>query len=73
MTVIPIIVDVFGTVLKSLEKRLEELESRGRIEVIQNTALLEYSEKSSRPDGPCCPLDYGKKPQLTLVGKTYNE
>jgi len=39
--VIPIVVGVLGTVPIKLEKRLEDLEIRGRIETIQNTALLQ--------------------------------
>ena len=38
--VIPIVVGALGTVPKGLEKMLEELEIRGRIETIQITALL---------------------------------
>ena len=37
---IPIVVGALGTVHKDLEKRLEKLEIRGRIETIQTTALL---------------------------------
>ena len=38
--VIPIVTDIFGTVLKGLVRRLEELEIGGRTENIQTTALL---------------------------------
>ena len=38
---IPIVVGALGTVPINLEKRLEELEIRGRIETIQTTALLQ--------------------------------
>ena len=41
VTMTPIVVDALGTVVpKSLERNLEELEIRGRIETIQTTALL---------------------------------
>ena len=40
MKVVPIVIGVLGTVPKSLEKNLGELEVRGRIETIQSTALL---------------------------------
>ena len=40
VTVVPIMVGALGTVPKGLEKRLEELEIRRRIEPIQTTALL---------------------------------
>ena len=38
--VIPIVIGTLGTVTKSLEKSLENLGVRGKIETIQNTALL---------------------------------
>ena len=41
--VILIVFDVLGTVCKDLEKRLGELEIRGRIEIIQTTALLKLA------------------------------
>ena len=40
MTVIPIVVGALGTVHKSLESGLEELEIRKKIETIQTTSLL---------------------------------
>ena len=40
VTMIPIVVGVLGTVPKSLERRLEELKIKRRIETIQTTALL---------------------------------
>ena len=40
VTVMPIVIDALGTVPKSLEERLEELENRGKIETIQITAML---------------------------------
>ena len=38
---IPIVVGVLGTIPKGLERGLENLEIRGRIDTIQNTALLQ--------------------------------
>ena len=40
VAVIPIVIGAFGTVTKVLIKVLEDLEIRGRMETIQNTALL---------------------------------
>ena len=40
MTVILIVVGVFGTVLEGLKKNLEELEITGIMETIQTVALL---------------------------------
>ena len=51
MTVIFIVIGVFRTTHKSLQKRLDELEIRKRIETMKITALLklvEYSEESWR-------------------------
>ena len=40
VTVIPIVIDAFGTVTEGLLNELEELEIIGRMETIQTTALL---------------------------------
>ena len=40
ITMIPIVIIALGTVFKGLEKRVEELEIRGRIKTIQTTVLL---------------------------------
>ena len=40
MTIIPIVIDAFGTVTKGLLKDLDDLEDDGRVETIQTTALL---------------------------------
>ena len=40
LTVMPIIIGVLGTIPKCLIKRLEYLEIRGKVEIIQTTALL---------------------------------
>ena len=40
MTIISIVVGALGTVPRGLEKRLEKLEIRGRIETLQTTVLL---------------------------------
>ena len=39
MTLIPIVTGVFGTVIKGLVQRFEDLEIKGRVETIQTTAL----------------------------------
>ena len=46
--VIPFIGCVFGTVSKGLEKRLEELEIKGRIETIQTKALLRFGGNTQK-------------------------
>ena len=40
VTVIPIVIDALGTVTKEVIQRQEDLEIRGRVEIIQTTALL---------------------------------
>ena len=40
VTIIPIVIDAFGTLSKGLLKGLEDVEVGGRVETIQTTALL---------------------------------
>ena len=40
VTIIPIVISALFTVTKGLVQRLEDLEIRGRVEIIQTTALL---------------------------------
>ena len=40
VTIIPIVIDTFGTVTKRLLKVMGDLEVGGRLETIQTTALL---------------------------------
>ena len=40
VTIIPVVIGVFGTVTKGLLKGLEDLEVGGRVETIQTTVLL---------------------------------
>ena len=40
VTIIPIMIGAFGTVIRGLLKGLEDLEVEGRVETIQTTALL---------------------------------
>ena len=64
--VIPIGVGALGTVPINLEKRLEDLEIRGRIETIQTTALLQSARilrrDLTRPDETCCHSDPSENP-----------
>ena len=48
VTVIPILVRVLGMILNDLEKRLEELEIRGRTKTIQATTLLRLARILSK-------------------------
>ena len=40
VTIVPIVIDMLGTISKGLLKGLEDLEVGGRVETIQTTALL---------------------------------
>ena len=40
VTIIPIVIGAFGTVIKGISKKLEDLEVGGRVETIQTTSLL---------------------------------
>ena len=42
-TVIPIIIGVFGAVTKGLVQEIGDFEIRGRVEIIQNTALIRWT------------------------------
>ena len=53
MTVIPIVFDALEPVSKCLEKRLEELEIKRRINHQYFQDRLEYSEKSRRQGETC--------------------
>ena len=43
VTILPIVIDAFGTISKGLLKGLEDLEVCGRVETIQMTALLKMA------------------------------
>ena len=47
VTVIPIVVDALGTVIKGLKKRLEELEISGRTEIIYTAKINKNIQKST--------------------------
>ena len=44
MTSNPIMVSALGTITKELVKRLEDLEIRGQVEIIQNTTLFRSAQ-----------------------------
>ena len=72
VTVLSILVGAFGMVPKDLEKKLKELEIRGRIETIQIQNCwdhLKYLEESWRPNDTCCHLDFNERPLANTGGK----
>ena len=65
VTIIPVVINAFGTVTKGLSKGLEDLEVRGRMETIQTTTLFrrpEYWEESWRLDETCCHSNSNERP-----------
>ena len=67
MTVIPIVIVPFGTVPKGLEKRMEELEIRGTIDL----SIAEIDQNTQKSPGDLKRLAVTQTPlqdnQLTLV------
>ena len=53
MTIIPIVIGDFGTVINGLLKGLEDLEIRERVETIQTIKLLRTAKLLRRPLGTC--------------------
>ena len=48
-TIVPIVIDAFGTVTKGLLRGLDDLEVGGREETIQTTALLKTARIEKSP------------------------
>ena len=67
VTTIPIVIGVLGTVTKGLNKGLEDLERRGRVETIQLVLYWdqpEYWEESWRPEETWCHSNSSDKPSV---------
>ena len=76
VTIIPIVIGAFGTVIKDLLKSLVDLEVGGRAETIQTTALWkrpEYWEKSWRLEETCCHSISRERPSANADVKISNE
>ena len=54
VTIIPNVIDAFGTVTKGLLKGLEDFEVGGRVETIQTTALLRTARILRIVQETCC-------------------
>ena len=65
--IIPIVIGVFGTVIKGLLKGLEDLEVGGRVETIQTTALLRTARILRRILETC------ERPSANADVKNFNE
>ena len=73
---ISIIIGTFGTVHKWLVRRLEDLEKRGQVKIVQIAALLgsvlEYGEESWRHEEICCHSNSSRKLSANIgVKNTY--
>ena len=65
VTIIPIVIGAFDTVTKGLLKELEDLEVRGRVQVIHKTALLRTARILRRileTEATCCHLNFSERP-----------
>ena len=72
VTIIPIVIDVFGTVTKGLLKGLEDLEVGGRVETIQTTALLRTARILRRVLETCCHSNSSGRPSALADVKKNN-
>ena len=68
VTIIPVVIGALGTVIKGLVQGLEDLEIRGRVEIIQTTALLRLTRILRR-----VLLTWGDLLSLKLQWKTLKE
>ena len=69
MTVIPIVDGAFGMVQLILERRLDELESRRKIQTIKTIQTIdrfESNEETWRHEKTCLHLDYSKTPSVNV-------
>ena len=63
------VIDALGTAPKGLERRLEEMEIKGRVESIQTTDWPEYWEESWKGEKTCCQPDFNERPSANAGGK----
>ena len=76
MTVIPIVIGILGTISKSLERRLEEMEIKGRISDHLNYSIVKIGWNTEKGPGDLrfaviqIPV---KNHQLKLVWKTHKK
>ena len=57
MTIIPIVTDALGAVIKGLVQGVEDVEITGRVETIQATTLLRSARILRRVLETCCHLN----------------
>ena len=64
MTIVPVVIGVFGTVTKGLLKGLEDLEVGERLETIQTIALLRTARILRRVLETCCHSNSSERPSV---------
>ena len=72
VTVIPIVISTLGTVTKALVQGLENLEIKGRVEIIQTTSLLRSARilrKSWRLEETCSHSDPSERQSANVDKK----
>ena len=62
MTITPIVIIAFGTVIKGLVQGLKDLRIRGRVETLQTTALLRSARILRSVQETCCHSNSSEKP-----------
>ena len=73
VTIVPIVIGALGTISKGLLKGLEDLETGGRVETIQKTALLRTARILRRVLETCCHSNSSEKPSANADVKNSNE
>ena len=73
VTIIPIVIGVFGTVTKELFKGLEDLEVGRQEETIQTTVLLRMTRIPRRVLETCCHSNSSERPSANADVKKSNE
>ena len=62
VTILPIVIGAFGTVIKGLLKGLGEMEFGGRVETVQTTAFVKTARILRRVLETCCQSNSSEKP-----------
>ena len=73
VTIIPILIGVFGMVTKGLLKRLDDFEAGGWLETIQTTAFLRTVRILKRVLETCCHSNSSERPSAKTDVKNSNE
>ena len=69
VTILPIVIDSFGTIIKGLLKGLEDLVVGGRVKTIQTTALLRTTRILRKVLETCCHSNASENPLANVYEK----